>query len=405
MLELGRKFYALDLIDQPRDVFYLEVEECLGHVTGTGTTTDLRGLIAVRKAEFARYRQMPPPADRFETHGAVYAGNSFQGKAIAAQETPQGDSLKGLGCCPGIVRGRARVITDPRNATLKMGEILVAERTDPGWIMLFPSAAGLLGGTRQFTLALGHCGPRDGHSSRRLPHWRDTLAAGRRPGGTERRHRRRRPHCQRRTRRKERRMGSEVQAKADFSGVRYAQCWEDADVLLEALDVQPGDVCLSIASAGDNALALLTRHPARVIALDLSPAQLACVELRVAAYRTLEHKELLELIGSVPSQRRLELYRRCQPLLGAAARTFWDARPADIAAGNRGLRQVRATTSACSAAMCCRWSIAVPRSTPCSKGALSTSAGTFLPPCLGHLPLATAFPRLLLAICHGPYGP
>src|SRR5437868_2114323 len=105
-------------------------------------------------------------------------------------------------------------------------------------------------------------------------------------------------------------MTSEVAAKADFSGIRYAQCWEDADILLEGLDVRPGDVCLSIASAGDNTLALLTRRPARVIALDLSAAQLACLELRVAAYRRLEHGELLELIGSVPSRRRRALYRR-----------------------------------------------------------------------------------------------
>src|SRR5207248_3920661 len=118
-------------------------------------------------------------------------------------------------------------------------------------------------------------------------------------------------------------MGSEVAARADFTGVRYAQCWEDADILLAGLDVQPGDVCLSIASAGDNALALLTRRPARVIALDLSPAQLACVDLRVAAYRALEHAELLELIGSTRSRRRRELYGRCRPLLGADARSFW----------------------------------------------------------------------------------
>jgi len=144
MLELGRKFHALDLINEPRDVFYLEVEECLGHVGGTGTTTDLRGLVAVRRAEFERYRQLPPPSDRFETYGAVHEGNTFKGKAIAEQQAPDGDRLKGLGCCPGVVRGRARVITDPRNATLNVGDILVAERTDPGWIMLFPSAAGLL---------------------------------------------------------------------------------------------------------------------------------------------------------------------------------------------------------------------------------------------------------------------
>jgi len=144
LVELGRKLYALDRLDQPRDVFYLEMEECLGHVTGTGTTTDLRGLVALRKADFERYRRLPPPADRFETHGPIHDGNTFRGKAGPSPAAPSGDCLKGLGCCPGVVRGRARVITDPRNATLKTGDILVAERTDPGWIMLFPSAAGLL---------------------------------------------------------------------------------------------------------------------------------------------------------------------------------------------------------------------------------------------------------------------
>src|ERR1700730_15689598 len=107
-------------------------------------------------------------------------------------------------------------------------------------------------------------------------------------------------------------MSTEVASRADFSAIRYAQCWEDADVLLDALDVGPGRVCLSIASAGDNTLSLLARGPARVIALDLNPSQLACLELRVAAYRTLTHAELLELIGSVPSRRRPELYGRCR---------------------------------------------------------------------------------------------
>src|SRR5215470_9659462 len=128
-------------------------------------------------------------------------------------------------------------------------------------------------------------------------------------------------------------MGSEISAKADFTGVRYAQCWEDADVLLEGLEVRPGDICLSIASAGDNALALLTRSPARVIALDLSPAQLACVELRVAAYRELSHPELLELIGSTPSTRREALYQRLRSQLSPEVRAFWDAHPSEVREG------------------------------------------------------------------------
>src|SRR5438552_12951873 len=128
-------------------------------------------------------------------------------------------------------------------------------------------------------------------------------------------------------------MRSEAAARVDFSEIRYAQVWEDADVLLAGLDVRPGDVCLSIASAGDNSLALLTRSPRRVIALDLSPAQLACVELRVAAYRELSHPELLELIGSTPSKRRERLYHRCRPLLSTDTRDFWDSQARNIAAG------------------------------------------------------------------------
>ncbi len=129
---------------------------------------------------------------------------------------------------------------------------------------------------------------------------------------------------------------SEAAGRADFSRIRYAQCWEDADILLEALDVKPGDVCLSIGSAGDNALSLLARRPERVVVVDLNPSQLACLELRVAAYAELDHAGLLELIGSRPSNRRPALYARCRRRLSARARGIWDAQPAEIAAGIGG---------------------------------------------------------------------
>jgi pyruvate,water dikinase len=142
-VELGRQFHARGILDDPRDVFYLEVEEVLGYVEGTASCADLRGLALVRKTEFARYRAAPRPADRFETRGLVYVGHTYE---RATPLVPVGDAEErvGLGCCPGVVRGKVRVITDPRGAELRHGEILVAERTDPGWIMLFPAAAGLL---------------------------------------------------------------------------------------------------------------------------------------------------------------------------------------------------------------------------------------------------------------------
>jgi S-adenosylmethionine-diacylglycerol 3-amino-3-carboxypropyl transferase len=129
---------------------------------------------------------------------------------------------------------------------------------------------------------------------------------------------------------------SEAARHASFDRIRYAQCWEDADVLVKGLAPRKGDVCVSIASAGDNSLALLAFSPARVVAIDLSAAQLACVELRIAAYKALSHSELLELIGSRPSRRRAELYQRCHPLLSSERKHFWEAHTAEIERGIGG---------------------------------------------------------------------
>ncbi|MGF1529526.1 MAG: DUF3419 family protein [Candidatus Competibacterales bacterium] len=112
-------------------------------------------------------------------------------------------------------------------------------------------------------------------------------------------------------------------AGLDLGQIRYAQCWEDAEVLLAALTIRPGQVCLSIASGGDNTLALLTARPARVIAIDLSAAQLACLALRVAAFQTLDHGQLLALLGARPSGQRLALLERCLVGLDGATAAFW----------------------------------------------------------------------------------
>jgi rifampicin phosphotransferase len=141
-VEIGRRFHALDLLEDPRDIFYLQVDEILAFIQGTASTTDLKALAALRQHEFAAYKKSEPPGDRFETRGIVYQGNSFRG--ARSTEVSSGDERRGIGCCSGVVRGPVRVITDPHNAVLKSGSILVAERTDPGWILLFPLAAGLL---------------------------------------------------------------------------------------------------------------------------------------------------------------------------------------------------------------------------------------------------------------------
>jgi len=142
-LEAGRRLQAIGLLDESRDVFYLQVEEILAFSNGTATTADLRPLARLRKAEFERYRNGPPPADRFETRGPVYQAQAYA-SSKPKEPVTSGDERTGLGCCPGTVRARVCVVTDPKNARVPAGSVLVADHTDPGWIMLFPSASGLL---------------------------------------------------------------------------------------------------------------------------------------------------------------------------------------------------------------------------------------------------------------------
>jgi S-adenosylmethionine-diacylglycerol 3-amino-3-carboxypropyl transferase len=125
-----------------------------------------------------------------------------------------------------------------------------------------------------------------------------------------------------------------IRERAAFDFIRYANAWEDADVLCEALaPVARGGRLLSVASAGDNALALLTLDPAQVVAADVSHAQIACLELRIAALRSLDDEALVAFLGVTPSRERLVTYRRLRAGLSPRSVEFWDAHPGIVAAG------------------------------------------------------------------------
>jgi S-adenosylmethionine-diacylglycerol 3-amino-3-carboxypropyl transferase len=127
---------------------------------------------------------------------------------------------------------------------------------------------------------------------------------------------------------------SAIGDRARFDFIRYASVWEDADILCEALAPSAaGARVLSIASAGDNALALLTLDPSEVVAVDLSAPQLAACELRIVAYRELDRDPLLAFLGVTPNLDRAATYARLRPLLAEPARAFWDARPESVAGG------------------------------------------------------------------------
>jgi pyruvate,water dikinase len=137
---LGERFHEAGLLDDPRDVFLLEVEEIIGTVQGTTTIVDLRGLVELRRAQQELWEAADLP-DRIETVGITNANP--RDDAYAAVDV-SGDSISGIGCCPGIVERPVRIVHSPDAGVTLDGDIMVCTRTDPGWVPLFPSCGGLL---------------------------------------------------------------------------------------------------------------------------------------------------------------------------------------------------------------------------------------------------------------------
>jgi len=118
--------------------------------------------------------------------------------------------------------------------------------------------------------------------------------------------------------------------------IRYSQCWEDTDLVLDNLAVSGGDTILSIASAGDNTLSLLTANPSKIIAIDFCQAQLAVVALKIAAFKVLSYEELLTFLGirePKSTTARLVTYELLRPELALQYRQFFDKRPELIVKG------------------------------------------------------------------------
>jgi pyruvate,water dikinase len=139
-LGIGARLAESGRIDHARDVLYLRVDEIFSHLDGTGVTAGLRPLVTLRRAEFAAYEAAPPPPERFETFGPPADWTTAPAPAAAEHE----GALRGIGCSPGVVRAPVRVVRDPSQAGELRGHILVAERTDPGWTLIFPAVEGVL---------------------------------------------------------------------------------------------------------------------------------------------------------------------------------------------------------------------------------------------------------------------
>lgn len=112
--------------------------------------------------------------------------------------------------------------------------------------------------------------------------------------------------------------------KVAFDLIRYANCWEDADVLLRGLNPDPRSKILSIGSAGDNSFSLLTTQPELVVAVDVNPIQLFLIELKRAAIQELSYEEVLQFLGFRLCENRLQLFDQIKQVLSEDCLNYWE---------------------------------------------------------------------------------
>jgi len=139
--ELGRRAVGRGQMTESRDACMLFGDEL--QALAAGTLADVPALAAERKAHLAWLESLEPPF-LFDTPPPPNTEWPRRG-AHRAPAAAVGDSLSGLPGCPGVARGRARVILHPSDpSALEPGDVLVAPMTDPAWTPLFVPAAAVV---------------------------------------------------------------------------------------------------------------------------------------------------------------------------------------------------------------------------------------------------------------------
>ncbi|MCB9742740.1 MAG: hypothetical protein H6741_20735 [Alphaproteobacteria bacterium] len=130
----GQRLVEAGRLERPEQVFELEVadlDEALAN-----PALDLSALRAKRTAFFRTLQ------DHVVAFPAVIDSRGRVLRPPPAEAEP--GTLVGVGVSSGLARGRAKVLSHPREKPVEEGEVLIAHTTDPGWTPLFIHAAAVV---------------------------------------------------------------------------------------------------------------------------------------------------------------------------------------------------------------------------------------------------------------------
>lgn len=141
-VRMGELFEEKKILENKKDIFYIEKDEIFSLINGTSTYPELKKTVELRKKKTEEDRKKIVLPDRLKTFGVL--GSDFDYISLDKNENMNTDTRKGIGCCKGIVRGKVQIVRDPNETLIEKGSIIVAHSTDPGWVMVFPLAKGLI---------------------------------------------------------------------------------------------------------------------------------------------------------------------------------------------------------------------------------------------------------------------
>lgn len=137
--ELARRIAERGGPAQRRDTCLVGIEEFERMLEEPNCYDDL---ISDRARIYDDLAARVPP---FIVDGEVPPVDTWALRSDTAEQLEAGSTLHGIAGCPGVARGRARVVLDAADpGALEPGEILIAPITDPSWTPLFLAASGVV---------------------------------------------------------------------------------------------------------------------------------------------------------------------------------------------------------------------------------------------------------------------
>lgn len=133
--ELGSRFYARAILEEPTDIYYCTWPELFTILSGDWEGAGLQALIAKRKDVMREMESIAPPD--------IIMGDTPKYSEPATRSS--GNFLAGMPVAAGRATGTARLIRHPdEGSRLQPGDVMVAPSTDPGWTPLFLKASAVI---------------------------------------------------------------------------------------------------------------------------------------------------------------------------------------------------------------------------------------------------------------------